>query len=218
LVDRLGELNLSVHVEHLVPEFDEPLQRPSPVYVQADSIAELRDALAEADVRYVGYAAGQLAAQANQIGLGTVAAPPADGAPVEHLEAGAGRLRFEPGPPPGDGLCRISVLGRPSYLYRSDQRWFHTDHADGILYALATQGVTVLRWRKDRTTSREEIGTVFVDLGAPLPPLPARALVLCSGLPIEFGRNAQTAIYRNVPMEVASLVARSVRQQLDVIA
>ncbi len=216
-VERLSELNVSVHLERPPAPYEAPLPAPSSVFVQADSIAELRGAFAEIGIRYGGYGGDHIAAALRQIDLGAPAAPPARGEPVECLAPTTANLRFSPGLPSGDGLCRISVLGRPSYIYRSVGRWFHIDRAEGILYELAARGVSVLRWRHDRTSGHMEIGTVFVDLGAPLPPLQDRTLVLCSGLPLEFGKNAQTSIYRNVPREIASLVATSTRQRLVVI-
>ena len=44
LVERLSELGVSVHLERPAAAYDEPLPAPASVYVQADSIAELREA------------------------------------------------------------------------------------------------------------------------------------------------------------------------------
>jgi hypothetical protein len=77
--------------------------------------------------------------------------------------------------------------------------------------------VGVFRWRRERSSGGEEIGMVFVDQGAPLPPLQSRVLVLCSGLPVQFGNTAGTAIYRNVPYSIAYTVAQSVRQIISII-
>ncbi|WP_433166364.1 hypothetical protein [Kribbella sp. CA-247076] len=215
LIDRLEEL-VSVHVERPESRHDGPLPMPSAVFVQADSLGELRTSLEESGVEYVGCTARSIAMGLRQIALGAHAAPPARGDAAEHLSAWADEVRFCSGMPSGDGLCRTSVYGRPSYRYRSNGTWYHTDHATGILLDRADRGINVFRWRPERVADGEEIGTVFIDQGAPLPPLQARALVLCSGLPTQFGDLARTAIYRNVPKDVAGLVAKSIRQQVSV--
>jgi hypothetical protein len=217
LVEQLSELDVAVQLEARAIADDGPLPLPTSVYVQADSMADLADALTKIGVTYFGCAAKHLATGLHQIGLGAPAAPPARDATVEHLVADADEVRFVGGVPSGDGLCRLSVLGRPSYLYREDGSWYHTDRASGIFYDLAARGINAFRWRRDRTSGDQEIGTVFVDQGAPLPPLQARALVLCTGLPPEFGNLARTAIYRNVPKETAILVARSIHQKVAIV-
>jgi hypothetical protein len=186
------------------------------VYVQADSVAELEAAFGRTGVRYCGFAAAHIAEALSPLTLGSAAAPPAWATTAERLVIRDG-MPFQSGMPDGDGLCRIAVHGRPSYLYRSGRDWFHTDHAQGILWTLAERGIRVFRWRRERVSGDHEIGTVFVDQGAPLPPLQARALVLCSGVATRFGSTARTAIYKNVPRAVAERVARSIRQHLSVI-
>ena len=217
LLERLEDL-VAIHVEHPGVSHDGPLPVPSTVFVQADSLRELRDSLEDAGVRYVGCAARSIAAGLRQIALGSPAAPPARGDAAEHLSASADDIRFYAGMPTGDGLCRTSVYGRPSYRYRANDTWYHIDHATGILLDRAERGINVMRFRPERTADGEEIGTVFIDQGAPLPPLQARALVLSSGLPTQFGDVAHTAIYRNVPKDIALLVAKSIRQQVSILA
>lgn len=196
---------------------DSRLATPTQVYLQADSIRELAELLKECGVGYAGRAADHIASRLPRLQLGAPAAPPAYGSPVKHLEFGDA-IRFVNGSVPGDsGLCVLSVQGRPSYRYRCGDEWFHTDHANGVLWALAENGLGVFRWRHERTAGIDEIGTLFIDQGAPLPPLQARALVLCSGMPTAFGDMAKTTIYRNVPRAVADQVAQSVRQQLTTI-
>jgi len=195
------------------------LPTPTSVIVQADSIVELERGLADCGVRYVGKAAEHIAHRLPPLRLGSRAAPPAWGTVVERLETGGGdglgfvKVRLDS----RVGLWRLTVQGRPSYLYRTGSEWFHADHATGILWALSENNIPVFRWRHERTDGAEEVGTVFLDQGAPLPPLQARALVLCSGQPTAFGDLAKTTIYRNVPKTVAEQVARSVRQRLEII-
>lgn len=217
LIDRLEEL-IALHVDRLEFNQDGPLLVPSGVFVQADSLQELDNSLDDAGVRYVGCAARSIAARLRKIAVGAPAAPPARDDAGEHLSASADDVRFYSGLPTGDGLCRTSVYGRPSYRYRSNGTWYHTDHATGILLDRADRGISVMRFRSERVADGEEIGTVFVDHGTPLPPLQERALVLCSGMPTHVDDLARTAIYCNVPKNVALLVARSVRQQMSVLA
>ena len=159
---------------------------PSSVYIQADSVDRLEGALKSVGVRYGGCAARLIADRLPALALGALAGPPSWSAQAEHLVL-SNRIDFADGLPAGDGLCRLTVHGRPRYLYRSGTDWYRTDHAHGILWALAERSVRVFRWRSERTAGAEDIGTAFVDQGAPLPPLQARALVLCSGLPTQFG-------------------------------
>ncbi|WP_099041845.1 hypothetical protein [Mycobacterium neglectum] len=215
LVEELGDL-LSVQTIPCATS-DSRLATPTQVYLQSDSIKDLVEGLNICGVDYGGRAADYIANRLPPLQLGEPAAPPAYGAPVKHLQLD-GALRFVSGRLTShSGLCQITVQGRPSYLYRNGDEWFHTVHADGVLWALAENGVEVFRWRLERADGDDDIGTLFVDQGAPLPPLQARALVLCSGQPTAFGELAKTAIYRNVPKSVASMVARSVRQRLAII-
>lgn len=214
----LLEAVASVQTEPPAQDGSGRLAAPTPIYVQADSIAELDDALSGIGVRYVGRAAEHIACRLSPLQLGSPAAPPAWGSPTEYAELDSNPIRFTRGRLRGDGLYRIVAQGRPHYLFRNGSSWFNTDHANGILWGLAELGISVFRWRCERMSEDFDVGTVFVDQGAPLPPLQARALVLCSGLPTAFGDAAGTAIYRNVPKAVAELVAASVRQQLVTIS
>lgn len=208
------ETALFVH-RHTVP-FDnlQPLPSPTAVFLQADSIAELRESVESAEMHYVGCTARTIARGLTQISLGAEAAPPARSDPIEHFSFNGASAAFVPGEPPDRGLCRTSIYGRVAYRYLLDGKWYETDHATGILLEQARRGVSVIRFRPERIAASEKIGTVFVDQGAALPPLQARALVLCTGLPAQFSQKAETAIYRNVPIDIADMVAKSIRQQL----
>ncbi len=194
------------------------LRAPSSVYLQTDSLSEMEQLLAHSGVRYVGCAAQHLAERLLRLQLGAPAAPPAWGTPTEHLTiSSSGGIDFVAGPPDGDGLCRFLVQGRHQYRYRRGNNWSATERAHGIWWTLADRQEQVIRWRKERQVGDEAVGTLFVDQGAPLPPLQARALVLCSGLLTKFSTTARTAIYKNVPLTIAELVAWSVRQHVVVI-
>lgn len=208
----------AVHIGEHASSHDAPLCAPSSVYVQTDSVDAMRSDLADLGIAFVGCGARSIAESLSPIGVGDLAASPSRSDAVEHLTLTEDWYRFVPGLPESDGLCRFTSLGRPSYVFRSGSSWHHTDHAVGILLELARCGLSIIRWRYERTVAGQEIGTAFVDQGAPLPPLQARALVLCSGLPTRFGRAAGTAIYPNVPKEIADLVAGSIRQRVAVIS
>jgi hypothetical protein len=217
LIDQL-EGEFAVYVAEPGATDEARLPTPSTVYLQTESVAELDQALSACGVRYVGCAARGIAERLLRVELGEPAGQPSWDTPVEHLVVGGTRgIDFARGLPDEDGLCRFLVNGRQLYRYRIGNDWHRTDHAPGIWWALAEGHQRVMRWRCERQRIGDDIGTLFVDQGAPLPPLQARALVLCSGLPTRFGDTARTAIYRNIPRSVADLVARSVRQFVSVI-
>ncbi|UOZ05581.1 hypothetical protein [Amycolatopsis sp. WQ 127309] len=219
-LDFVDQLGTEFAVSVAEPATNDPVWLPAPstVYIQTESLAELGASLNAVGVSYVGCVARGIAERLPQVQLGEPAGPPAWDTPVEHLAAGSvGGVSFVRGTPDGDGLCRFLVNGRQQYRYRVGSQWLRTDHAPGIWWALAERHEQVIRWRRERRSNSADIGTMFIDQGAPLPPLQARALVLCSGLPTQFGNTARTAIYTNVPLPVADLAARSVRQLVSVI-
>lgn len=219
-LDLVAQLEADFAVSIVEPDANDfsRLPVPSTVYLQTESLAELDQALRAVGVRYVGCAARAIADRLTRVHLGEPAGQPAWNTPVERLVTGGARgIDFVRGAPDGDGLCRFLVNGRQHYRYRDGGDWLRTDHAAGIWWALAERREQVIRWRAERHSNGDDIGTLFVDQGAPLPPLQARVLVLCSGLPTQFGRTARTAIYTNIPRSVADLVARSVRQFVSVI-
>lgn len=216
--EQLKDLELAVHVADPPPTADRAIPLPPPIHVQADSMKDLERQLAAAHITYAGEAALNIARVLNPIDLGPLAGPPSWESPVEHLRQSGDDMRFDSGLPSRDGLCRITLHGRPHYMYRRGNDWYHTDQATGILVDLAARGENVMRWKHNREADGRSYGTVFLDQRSPLPPLQARALVLCSGLPATVSERAKTVIYRNVPKEVAELVAQSVLQTQVVIA
>ncbi|QLY33303.1 hypothetical protein H0264_14630 [Nocardia huaxiensis] len=217
LVERLEEL-AAVNIEHPARSNDGPLPVPASVFVQADSVEELCVLLAEAGVEYVGYAARTIARGLRPIARGRPAGPPAEGDKVKHFSSNRDEIRVRPGLFMSDGLYELQVHGRPSYRYRANGSWYHTDYATGTLLDCADRGINVFRWRPERVAESEEIGTAFIDRSATLPPLQARVLVLCSGLATQYGDRARTAIYRNVPKDIALLVAESVHQPVSILS
>ncbi|HJP78058.1 MAG TPA: hypothetical protein VJ914_27545 [Pseudonocardiaceae bacterium] len=219
-LDFIEQLEAEFAVSVATPEANHTamLETPSTAYIQTESLAVLDRALREIGVRYVGCAARHIAEYLPQVHLGEPAGPPAWDTHVERLVTDGERgIDFARGLRDGHGLCRFMVNGRHEYRYQIGGDWLRTDHAPGIWWALAERHEQVIRWRAERQAGAEGIGTLFIDQGAPLPPLQARALVLCSGLPTQFGYTARTAIYKNIPWPIADLVARSVHQFVSVI-
>lgn len=188
---------------------------PAAVLIQYDTVQNLREAALNAGARYVGCAAINLAAQLPPLSLGPLAAPPAAAnETLERLTEGDRDVRFIQSRTRTDGLYRLILRGRRTYLYLRGGQWYHCDLASGVFTEYARQGTAAMRWRTERSSCYGRIGTLFVDWGAPLPPLHARAVALCSGLTPRFSGAARTAIYSNVPELVASAVAGALSQRM----
>jgi hypothetical protein len=212
-VDRLQESEISVlHISAEPATGDLPV--PKPVLVQFDDLRELQAAAVAAGAQYVGCAATRLAERLPAVRLGSQAPPPAAGnTTLERLNGNEG-MHFEEATADADGLYRLRLQGQARHLYRWQGDWHHCDLATGVFIDLARNGRSVMRWRAETGAGREHIGTLFVDWGAPLPALHARALTLCAGLPPRFSMAARTAIYGNVPRTIGFAVAKSLRQRI----
>jgi hypothetical protein len=215
LLDQLNESDIAVEVVDQKRQGTNRLAMPDTVYLQADDPGDMVAELQSLGIGYVGRAAERVASQLPGIALDARAGPPSWSADTARLTVTAENgITFEDASPDRNGLYRWKVDNRLRYAYRMGNDWYQTDYATGIFWALAERAEPVMRWRHERTVDGEAIGTVFVDHGAPLPPLQARALVLCSGLVAKFNDLAETARYDNVPRSVAERVARSIRQRL----
>lgn len=191
------------------------LPAPTSILIQYDDVSGLREAAASVGATYAGCAALKLAERLPGARLGPPAPPPASSnTTVERLAEGDG-IAFTPSSTEKDGLYRLKLQGRHAHLYQLDAQWRHCDLAVGVFTDHARRGRSVIRWRSERQTDDGDVGTLFVDWGSPLPPLQARTLTLCSGLPPRFSATARTAIYGNVPAAVATAVARSLSQRLQ---
>lgn len=213
LLERLESTDVSVLICRPGPAPGD-LPVPAAVLIQYDSTDGLRAAAATAGASFSGCAARKLASRLPALRAGQEAPPPARGnETLERLDTGTS---FSPASGDEDGLYRLRLQGRPAYLHRQDGTWRHCDLATGVFTEYARRGGTsVMRWRAERESLSGPVGMVFIDWGAPLPPLHARALTLCSGLPPRFSSAARTATYSNVPADVASAVARSLLQRLQ---
>lgn len=203
------------HARRVPPTGEVPL--PVTHYVTFRSESELADAAAETGLAFAGQAAGRIARVLPPCRPHVPAGPPAYGSALMRLEVMQPRdwrpVSAARANPP-DGLYREQVHGRWRHITRRDGEWFASDLSTGTFAELARQNESALRWRPDPARTAADVGTVFVDWGAPLPALHSRALVLCTGLPPRFGTTATTAIYENVPRTVAAHVCTSLGQSL----
>jgi hypothetical protein len=213
LIERLLSTDVSVLTCRPDPA-PRDLPVPAAVLIQYDSTAGLQAAAADAGIRCSGCAARKLAQCLPPLRPGPEAPPPAWGnVTLERLDEG---MSFVSAEADQDGLYRLKLRGRSTYLQLRDGMWRHCDLAAGVFSEYARRGgISVMRWRPERDACDGPVGTVFVDWGAPLPPLHARALTLCSGLPPRFSSAARTATYTNIPADVAQAVARSLLQRLQ---
>ncbi|GEB46005.1 hypothetical protein MTE01_19500 [Microbacterium testaceum] len=117
---------------------------------------------------------------------------------------------------PPEGLYRERINGRWRHLTRRGGEWFDCDLSAGVFAELARRHESAIRWRSEPGRQAADIGTVFVDWGAPLPVLHRRALALCTGFPPRLGVVATTAIFENVPRSIAARVCTSLGQTLVV--
>ena len=191
---------------------------PSTILIPYEQICDLEQAAIAIGARFSGCAASGIAAMLEQPALTTPAAPPAYDSQFEQL-AGGSRQTWRPTSPRDSGfpsgLYREKVHGRWQYLLRRDAKWYESDHSTGIFAELARHNESVIQWRPDGD-DYTRTGTLIVDRDAPLPPLHARALVLCSGFTPRIGSSAETVLYDNVPYSIATRVARSLEQCMQV--
>jgi hypothetical protein len=213
LVPRLAD-DLDTH-EVAQPPVGDDLPLPAAVLVRYDSTASLVDAARSCGAAYVPCAAQAIAARLPALSLRTPAAPPAAAnTTLERYDADTGR--FQPAAAAsGDGAYRLVRAGRPAYLFCRGGAWSSCSRPEAVFAELARLGRQVMRWRPDGSGRPGRPGTLFVDWGAPLPPLHTRALVLCSGLAVRFSGSARTGKYINVPAAIATSVASSLSQQLQ---
>jgi hypothetical protein len=149
---------------------------------------------------------------------GPPAAPPAPGNVQTVEKYDPVKRTYEPADSYSDeGLYRwrSADWARLVQIRRGDG--FHsTEHEYGVYLELQRTGTGCIRWQPETGTGRERVGTLFVDWGAPLPPLHARAAVLCTGLQPRFSSVAETVRYDNIPRAAAERLALSLRQELEI--
>ena len=213
LVERLEQADVSV-TTYVPTAVAGSLRVPTVVFVQYDELDLLEAAAIEAGLSYCACAARKLAEHLPPLRLGSEAPPPAYGnLTLQHFHHD--EIAFRPSGSDRDGLYRIRLHGVFRHLYRLNGTWHNAELATGIFIDYARSGVSVIRFQQERDYPGGPVGSVFIDGGAPLPTLHARALTLCSGLPPCFSQTARTTSYANIPATVASAVARSLQQRLQ---
>jgi len=192
---------------------------PSTVLLPFDDPSDLESIAAAIGTSYSGCAAEEISRALTPNTPSTPAAPPAYSSEIDHLTAFLPR-KWTPvsakNPLLPDGLYREEIQGRWQYTLRRSGEWFACELAAGVFAELARGGDNVMRWRPD-IQNLSRVGTVFIDWGAPLPPLQSRALTLCSGFTPRIGTTAKTTIYDNVSLEIAGRVCESLGQTLQTI-
>jgi hypothetical protein len=214
LLERLEQADVSVST-YVPPAGAGGLRVPRVVFLQYDDLDGLTAAAHESGLTYSACAARKLAERLPPLHLGGEAPPPAYGNPTLQ-RFNYDELAFRPSGADRDGLYRVRLHGVVRHLYRQNGTWHNCDLATGIFIEYAgSVGVSVIRFREERGYPGGPVGSVFIDRGAPLPALHARALTLCSGLPPRFSETARMTTYGNVPAIVASAVAGSLQQRLQ---
>lgn len=218
-LEALNDVDVDIHVVNCTPSRDRTLARPAVMFLQYASSTNLEDAASAIDATYVPCSALQLAPRLSTVALGRESAPPnMQNDTIAYYDVV--RLRWSP-PPPGlakPGLYRYEGNGHQNFLWYEGDSWRHCDMSAGIWTALARSGTNAIRWRPylghDPETGQ---GTLFTDLGAPLPPLHRRCLVLCSGKSPVISLSAGTARYDNVPREIADVMWRTLGQRSRIV-
>ncbi|MFF3600896.1 hypothetical protein [Kitasatospora indigofera] len=192
---------------------------PATLMVQYDDAARLDELAARIGAAYVPCAALQVAALLPRAQAGAEAAPPG-GAGLDTVERYdlASRRFFPAQSHTEDGLYRWRGADHTRLVrLLRDGRFTRTEHETGIYLELARHHENAVRWRPEAATGRARLGRLFVDRNAPLPPLHARAAVLCTGLPPIRGSQGQTLAYDNVPQVLAEAMAASLLQDLQIL-
>jgi hypothetical protein len=191
---------------------------PQSLLLQYDTPDELPGRAAELGCSYSPCAALQTFCLLPDLEPGPPAAPPAPGNVQTVEKYDPVRRAYEPADSYSeDGLYRWRGADWSRLVQiRRGEGFYSTEHEYGVYLELERTGTGSIRWQPESGTGRERAGTLFVDWGAPLPPLHARAAVLCTGLQPRFSSVAETVRYDNVPRAAAERLARSLRQELEI--
>jgi hypothetical protein len=212
LLSLLAETDLAV-TEHPLPSANDHPALPTAVFVQFDSLGSLRTSAEQAGLEYVGCFAERFAGHLPDVTLGAMTAPPAASNESLHRRIGPRSADWEAVSAAAkafpDGLYRVEVNGREEYRTVRSGDWYRSPLADAVWLEHHRTGESCLRWRPEASDGREDVGRLYLDFGAPLPPLQSRVLTMCSGLPPRHSEAAQTLAYRNVPLRIAERVAAS---------
>jgi hypothetical protein len=214
LKDRLEQTDLEV-TEVRSPTTQHGLPMPSTLVLQYDEVRELEAAALAAGSSYVACAAVWLSESLQPVSLGPVAAGPNwAGAPVERFNPKT--LRFMPAlPPHAEGLFRQKASNQWRHWTRDATSWNEANRSEAIAIELDRAEIGFLSWRP--YPGDPAAGELFVVSGIEMPMTHTRTAVLCSGLAPRRGPTTGNRIYDNVPRDLASRIANSLRQNLSIV-
>lgn len=218
-LETLTDMDIDTHTVQCTPAGHSSLARPCVNFLQYGSPEQLREAAKEIGAVYVPCSALQLGSNLRTVALGSESAPPnKQNDTIAYFDSV--RLKWLP-PPAGftdHGLYRYEGNGRRNFLWYEHDKWRHCDLSAGIWTGLARTRTNAIRWRPyPGHNPNVGPGTLFADLGAPLPPLHRRCLVLCSGLTPQLNTSAGTARYENVPRGIADIIWQTLSQRTHVL-
>ncbi|MEV0929224.1 hypothetical protein ACIBMX_03620 [Streptomyces phaeochromogenes] len=202
--------------ENEAAEGDVPV--PDTLYLQYDVPEGLPHDAERLGCTYVPCAALQAVSLLPDLAAGSTAAPPGVGNTHAVERYNLESHEYEPAKSYSeDGLYRwrSADWARLVQVRRGGQ-FLTTEHEYGVYLEYERLGTSVMRWKPEGSTGRQRVGRLAVDWGAPLPPLQARAAVLCSGLQPRFYEQARVVRYDNVPLAAAERLARSLHQELEI--
>lgn len=216
--EALADINVDIHYVEC-PAAEGGLDGPRVRIIQYSSIDDLKDAAKSMNAQYVPCAALQLAAALEPVAVGRESAPPnRQNETIAYFDPAQFRWLGGLTDLTRSGLYRYEGNGRRNFLWHEHGTWWHCDMSDGVWMALSRSTVSAIRWRpypgQDPETGQ---GTLFVDLGAPLPPLHRRSLVLCSGMSPRVNLSARNLRYDNVPRAIADTVCITLGQPTQVL-
>lgn len=202
--------------ENEVAEDDIPV--PDTLYLQYDVAEGLPLDAERLGCAYVPCSALQAVSLLPELATGLKAAPPGPGNTHTVERYNLETREYEPAKSYGeDGLYRWRSADWVRLVQvRRDGQFLSTAHEYGVYLEHERLGSSVMRWKAEGGTGRQLVGRLAVDWGAPLPPLHARAAVLCSGLQPRFRKLAKTVRYDNVPLSAAESLAMSLHQRLEI--
>jgi hypothetical protein len=205
-----------IRAENETADGDIPV--PESLLVQYDSPDGLPEIAARLGCSFTPCAALQAFSLLPTVSAGSLAAPPAPNNVRTVERYNLSHKQYEPSDSYNqDGLYRWRGADWSRLIQvRRGAEWRSVEHESGVYLELARLGTGAMRWRPERGSGRGGVGRLAVDWGAPLPPLHARAAVLCTGLQPRFSKLAETVRYDNVPYAAAERLARSLQQVLEI--
>lgn len=201
----------ALHVMRPPTTENDAFSDPGALLLEYDTEAELREMAEAIEATFVSCAAVSVARGLKPLRAGTISnGPNRLGSPIQMFTTSAGFTDVDF--PRLDGLYRQLANGPYNYWIFDAGTWAVTSHDEGICLINGMRRRDLLEFHPEDNDG-EPVGTLCVDAGLPLPAPHRRALTLCSGLSALSERTGAWT-YRNVPVSVALLVAKSLHQQL----